>query len=298
MARSRSWCCGSWTRSSIPVMAKCRIGHFVEARVLEALGVDFIDESEVLTPGRRGAPRRQARLHGAVRVRLPRPGRGAAPHRRRRGADAHQGRGRHRQRRGGGAPPARGELGAIAPAHDAAARGADGRGQDSSARPTSWCSAVAETGRLPVPNFAAGGIATPADAALMMRLGRRVGVRRLRHLQVAATRRRARARSCAPPRTGRTPRWWPRSLAAWASAMPGLATADAAGSRAPLGPRLVRRVDERAFGVLALQGDFAAHAQALRDAGAVAREVRRAAELEGLRRPGAARAARARPCCA
>ena len=41
---------GSWTRSRIPVMAKCRIGHFAEARVLEALGVDFIDESEVLTP--------------------------------------------------------------------------------------------------------------------------------------------------------------------------------------------------------------------------------------------------------
>ena len=40
---------------TIPVMAKCRIGHFVEARMLEALGVDFIDESEVLTPGGRGA---------------------------------------------------------------------------------------------------------------------------------------------------------------------------------------------------------------------------------------------------
>ena len=64
---------------SIPVMAKCRIGHFAEARVLEALGVDFIDESEVLTPADEAHPRGQARLQGPVRVRLPRPGRGPAP---------------------------------------------------------------------------------------------------------------------------------------------------------------------------------------------------------------------------
>ena len=50
---------------TIPVMAKARIGHFVEAQVLEALGVDYIDESEVLTPGRRDQPHRQARLQGA-----------------------------------------------------------------------------------------------------------------------------------------------------------------------------------------------------------------------------------------
>ena len=93
---------------SIPVMAKCRIGHFMEARILEALEVDFIDESEVLTPADERVPHRQARLRGAVRVRLPRPRRGAAPHRRGRGAHAHQGRGGHRQHRRGGAPPARG----------------------------------------------------------------------------------------------------------------------------------------------------------------------------------------------
>jgi len=57
-------------------MAKARIGHFVEAQILEALGVDYIDESEVLTPARRREPHRQARLQGAVRLRLPRPGRG------------------------------------------------------------------------------------------------------------------------------------------------------------------------------------------------------------------------------
>ena len=47
------------TAVTIPVMAKCRIGHFVEAELLQALGVDYIDESEVLTPRRRGAPRGQ-----------------------------------------------------------------------------------------------------------------------------------------------------------------------------------------------------------------------------------------------
>ena len=70
---------------SIPVMAKVRIGHFVEAQVLEALGVDFIDESEVLTPADDELPRGQARLPLAVRVRrrnlgeaLRRIGEGAA----------------------------------------------------------------------------------------------------------------------------------------------------------------------------------------------------------------------------
>ena len=59
---------------SVPVMAKCRIGHFVEAQVLEAMGVDYIDESEVLTVGRRGQPRLEGRFQGALRMRLPQPG--------------------------------------------------------------------------------------------------------------------------------------------------------------------------------------------------------------------------------
>ncbi len=54
---------------SIPVMAKARIGHFVEAQILQSLGVDYIDESEVLTPGRLHPPHRQVRVHRAVRVR-------------------------------------------------------------------------------------------------------------------------------------------------------------------------------------------------------------------------------------
>ena len=49
-----------YRRVSIPVMAKCRIGHFAEARILEALGVDYIDESEVLTPADEDFPHQQA----------------------------------------------------------------------------------------------------------------------------------------------------------------------------------------------------------------------------------------------
>ena len=91
---------------SIPVMAKARIGHFVEAQILEALGVDYIDESEVLTPADETQPHRQARLQGAVRVRLPEPRRGAPPDQRGRGDDADQGRGRDRQHRRGRPPAA------------------------------------------------------------------------------------------------------------------------------------------------------------------------------------------------
>ena len=101
---------------TIPVMAKARIGHFVEAQVLEALEVDYIDESEVLTPGRRGAPHRQVGLQGPVRVRRDQPGRGPAAHRRGRGHDPLQGRGGHRQRGGGGAPHPRDHRRDPAPA--------------------------------------------------------------------------------------------------------------------------------------------------------------------------------------
>ena len=76
---------------TIPVMAKARIGHFVEAQVLEALGVDYVDESEVLTPSRREQPHKQARLQGALRLRRPRPRRGAPTHRRGRRDDPHEG---------------------------------------------------------------------------------------------------------------------------------------------------------------------------------------------------------------
>ena len=92
---------------TIPVMAKARIGHFAEAQVLQSLEVDYVDESEVLTPGRRGQPHRQVRLRGPVRLRRDQPRRGAAPDRRGRGDDPLQGRGRHRQHRRGRPPHAR-----------------------------------------------------------------------------------------------------------------------------------------------------------------------------------------------
>ena len=93
---------------TIPVMAKGRIGHFVEAQILEALGVDFIDESEVLTPADEHFHVDKFAFKVPFVCGVPRPRRGAPPHRRGRGDDPHQGRGGLRQHRRGGAPHARG----------------------------------------------------------------------------------------------------------------------------------------------------------------------------------------------
>ena len=155
---------------TIPVMAKARIGHFAEAQVLQALEVDYIDESEVLTPADEAQPHRQVRLRGAVRLRRHQPRRGAAADRRGRGDDPLQGRGRHRQRRRGGPPHARDHR------RHQAARVSCGPSELAAAAkelqaPLEVVREVAERGRLPVPLFCAGGIATPADAALMMQLG-------------------------------------------------------------------------------------------------------------------------------
>src|SRR5688572_7839882 len=154
---------------SIPVMAKCRIGHFAEARVLEALGVDFIDESEVLTPADEAHHVRKSAFTVPfvcgcrdLGEALRRIGEGAALLR----TKGEAGTGdvvqavRHLRavtsaiRRLATAPPE--EL--MAEAKTLAA-------------PCEIVSRVAADGRLPVPNFAAGGIATPADAALMRLLG-------------------------------------------------------------------------------------------------------------------------------
>ncbi|MDX9723972.1 MAG: pyridoxal 5'-phosphate synthase lyase subunit PdxS [Myxococcota bacterium] len=154
---------------SIPVMAKCRIGHFMEARVLEALEVDFIDESEVLTPA--DDENHIAKHDFAVPFvcgcrdlseALRRIGEGAAMIR----TKGEAGTGnivegvRHLRTVGrqirelGIADPA--ELMSIAKRMGA---------------PYELVQQVAREGKLPVPNFAAGGIATPADAALCMALG-------------------------------------------------------------------------------------------------------------------------------
>src|SRR5208283_2887863 len=112
---------------SIPVMAKCRIGHFAEAQILQEIGVDYIDESEVLTP-----------------------------------ADEEH----HVDKHAFKTPFVCGarNLG------EALRRIAEAAAKNHQA-PYELVRIVARAGKLPVPNFSAGGIATPADASLMMQLG-------------------------------------------------------------------------------------------------------------------------------
>lgn len=155
--------------SSIPVMAKCRIGHFAEAQVLQELGVDFIDESEVLTPadelhhvdkhafktpfvcGARDLGEALRRIaEGAAMIRTKgEAGTGdvvhAVKHLRQIVKDMRQ-----------LTVMSEEELYAAAKEHRA---------------PYELVRMVARNGKLPVPNFSAGGIATPADAALVRQLG-------------------------------------------------------------------------------------------------------------------------------
>src|SRR5438309_6131793 len=154
---------------SIPVMAKCRIGHFAEAQVLQELGVDYIDESEVLTPadelhhvdkhafkvpfvcGARDLGEALRRVaEGAAMIRTKgEAGTGdvvhAVKHRRQIVTDMRR-----------LTVLGEEELYAAAKEHRA---------------PYELIRMVAKSGKLPVPNFSAGGIATPADASLVMQLG-------------------------------------------------------------------------------------------------------------------------------
>jgi pyridoxal 5'-phosphate synthase pdxS subunit len=154
---------------SIPVMAKVRIGHFIEARVLEALGVDFIDESEVLTPADEAHHIEKhsykspfvcgARDLGEA---LRRIAEGAAMIRTK--GEAGSGNIVEAVRHLRSVCGEMRSLGALRPEEVPA------RAKELGA-PLELVRRVAETSRLPVPNFAAGGIATPADAALCMSLG-------------------------------------------------------------------------------------------------------------------------------
>lgn len=154
---------------TIPVMAKCRIGHLAEAQILEALDVDFIDESEVLTPADETNHiwKHEYKVPFVCGCRnlgeaLRRIGEGAAMIR----TKGEAGSGniveavRHMRQLQYDMKSLQGlgieEL--MAQARDFGA-------------PFDLVRQVAETGKLPVPNFAAGGVATPADAALMMQLG-------------------------------------------------------------------------------------------------------------------------------
>jgi len=154
---------------SIPVMAKCRIGHFVEAQVLEALGVDYIDESEVLTPADESHHiwKRDFKVPFVCGCRdlgeaLRRIGEGAAMIR----TKGEAGTGniveavRHMRAVMDGirklVSTPQEELMSVAKELGA---------------PFTLVEELHKTGKLPVVNFAAGGVATPADAALMMQLG-------------------------------------------------------------------------------------------------------------------------------
>ena len=154
---------------SIPVMAKCRIGHFAEAQVLEAMGVDYIDESEVLTPADESfhVDKHQFKVPFVCGCRdlgeaLRRIGEGAAMMR------------------------TKGEAGSgnivEAVRHMRTVmshmRKIQGMREDelmaeakNLGAPYELVMEIHRTGKLPVPNFSAGGIATPADASLMMQLG-------------------------------------------------------------------------------------------------------------------------------
>lgn len=154
---------------SIPVMAKCRIGHFVEAQILEALFVDFIDESEVLTPAdeENHIDKHSFRIPFVCGCRdlgeaLRRIGEGAAMIRTK--GEAGTGNIVEAVRHMRSLTRDIRRIAAMDPAElmaEAKRLGA----------PYELVVQVAQKKRLPVPNFAAGGIATPADAALMMQLG-------------------------------------------------------------------------------------------------------------------------------
>jgi len=154
---------------TIPVMAKCRIGHFAEAQVLQSLGVDYVDESEVLTPADEAYHVDKWAFTvpfvcGATNLgeALRRIGEGAALIR----SKGEAGTGniieavRH----------LRSILGDIKRLQSASPEELFGAAKQHQA-PLELVQEVAERGELPVPLFCAGGIATPADAALVMQLG-------------------------------------------------------------------------------------------------------------------------------
>ncbi|MGA2977721.1 MAG: pyridoxal 5'-phosphate synthase lyase subunit PdxS [Spirochaetia bacterium] len=154
---------------TIPVMAKCRIGHFVEAQVLESLGIDYVDESEVLTPAdeEHHIDKHVFRVPFVCGCRdlgeaLRRVAEGAAMIR----TKGEAGTGnvveavRHM----------RAVQSAIRRLHSASPEELAAEAKNLNA-PYNLVVEVAREGRLPVVNFAAGGLATPADAALLMQLG-------------------------------------------------------------------------------------------------------------------------------
>jgi pyridoxal 5'-phosphate synthase pdxS subunit len=154
---------------SIPVMAKARIGHFVEAQILQALGVDYVDESEVLTP----ADEDHHIDKWAFTVTFVCGARNLGEALRRIAEGAAMIRTKGEAGTGNVVEAVRHQRTILR--ETAAVRGLGSEQFVSAAKdlgaPVDLVRTVAERGRLPVVNFAAGGIATPADAALMMQLG-------------------------------------------------------------------------------------------------------------------------------
>jgi len=154
---------------TIPVMAKCRIGHFVEAQVLQALGVDYIDESEVLTPADESHHiwKHEFKVPFVCGCRdlgeaLRRLGEGAAMIRTKGEAGT------------GNIVEAVRHMRAVMDAIRKLRNVPDDELMSIAKElgaPLELIAEVHKTGKLPVVNFAAGGVATPADAALMMQLG-------------------------------------------------------------------------------------------------------------------------------
>jgi len=154
---------------SIPVMAKCRIGHFVEAQVLEALGVDYIDESEVLTPADESMHvwKHDFKVPFVCGCRdlgeaLRRINEGAAMIRTKGEAGT------------GNIVEAVRHIRAVMDGIYKVVNASEAELKEMAVSfrvPVKVVKEVKELGKLPVVNFAAGGVATPADAALMMQLG-------------------------------------------------------------------------------------------------------------------------------
>ncbi len=153
----------------IPVMAKCRIGHFVEAQILESLEIDFVDESEVLTPADEAHHvwKHDFKVPFVCGCRdlgeaLRRIGEGAAMIRTKGEAGT-----------GNVVEAVRHMRAVVSHMRRMTTMGKDELMAEAKnlGAPFALVQQVAATGKLPVPNFAAGGVATPADAALMMSLG-------------------------------------------------------------------------------------------------------------------------------
>ncbi len=154
---------------SIPVMAKCRIGHFAEAQVLESLGVDYIDESEVLTP----ADEAHHIDKFAFRVPFVCGCRDLGEALRRIGEGAAMLRTKGEAGTGNIVEAVRHMRAVVAGIRRLQVLGPEELMAEAKllGAPYELVRLVAADGKLPVPNFAAGGIATPSDASLMMQLG-------------------------------------------------------------------------------------------------------------------------------